>query len=109
MGFFYIISNKVLEGKADANTQVAEDISQEVMNEIFMAKSVEDGYRREFMLPKKIDGAGYEAYIIENRELVVRFEGNEHVDFIPNGTFGNVSPGLNVINKSNGVVWLQRG
>ncbi len=104
MGFFAIASSRLLEAKDEGNRQIAEDISDFAYREIEIAKSASDGYSRSFEMPVAINGISYNISIIDNKELVVNYLGNEHIRFLPSNTAGNIIKGNNKISRSNGAV-----
>ena len=106
LGFFAITSSKVLEAKEEGNKKIAQDIAEFVSNEIELAKSVNDGYTRVFMMPPTVNGVSYDIKIIDNKELIVNYLGYEHVKFLPSEVTGNIDKGKNKISKSNGVISL---
>ena len=106
MGFFAIVSSKLLEAKDEGNRQIAEDIADFAYREIEIAKSASDGYSRSFEMPSTINGIPYNISIIDNRELVIHYLDNEHVRFLPSNVAGNIVNGNNQISRSNGIVLI---
>ena len=106
VGFFAITTSKILESKDQANSKIAEGISDYVNHEVETAKSVNDGYSRTFELPQTVNGIDYGISIIDNRELVVNYLGYEHVRFL-NAT-GNITKGDNKIYNRNGIVFINQ-
>jgi hypothetical protein len=106
LGFFAVTSSRVLDAKDEENRQIAEDLANLVFEEIKLANSVEDGYSRVFNIPRKVKGASYNVSIIENRELVANYRGNEHLIFLPDNVVGNVSVGVNEIRRIDNIVYL---
>ncbi len=104
LGFAAVITTKILEAKESERQKIAEDIAASVRNEIDLAKSVADGYKRNFTLPAKIQGNSYSIKIIDNREVVVNYIDKEHVLFLPESICGDIYLPNNVIDKENGVV-----
>lgn len=106
LGFFAVTSSKLLEAKEEGNRQIAEDIAEFAYREIEIAKSVNDGYVRVFLMPQTVNGVDYSIKIIGNREIVVNYLNKEHVKFLPSNVTGSISKGLNEIKKINSVVYL---
>lgn len=106
VGFFAVASSKVLESREEANRQISQDIAELAYKEIEIAKSVNDGYARTFIMPQTVNGVNYSIRIIDNRELVVNYLENEYVKFIPSNVTGNIIKGNNKISKSNGIVYI---
>lgn len=106
VGFFVVISSNVLEAQDEGSKKTAEDIASFAYKEIETAKSMNDGYIRVFNMPQTVNGVGYNLSIIDNRELVVTYIGNEHVRFLPSNVTGNIMKGSNIIKKSDGIVTI---
>ena len=109
VGFFAVTSSKVLESKEEANRQISQDIAEFAYQEIEIAKSVNDGYTRIFVMPQTINGVNYSIRMIDNRELIVNYLEHEYVKFLPANVTGNIVKGNNKISKSNGRVFLNSG
>lgn len=107
LGFISVVTSKIIEAKENERQQIAEDIAALARNEIDIAKSMADGYARNFSLPSKIKGNTYTIEIIDDRELVVKYLDKEYVEFLPEKVVGNVSNGLNEIKKINNIVYLK--
>src|SRR3989339_1671278 len=71
LGFFAVTSSKLLEAKEEGNRQIAQDIAEFAYREIEIAKSVNDGYTRNFTMPQTVNGVSYSINITDNRELAV--------------------------------------
>ena len=106
LGFFAVISSRVLEAKEEGNRKIAEDIAEFAYHEIDIARTVNDGYIRTFVIPLTVNGISYIINVTDDRELVVNYLGYEHVKFLPSNVTGNISIGLNEIRKINGIVHL---
>ena len=106
LGFFAIISSRVLEAKEEANIRIAEDITDFALKEIEIAKSLNDGYTRTFIMPITVNGVDYLINMTDNRELLVNYLGYEHIKFLPSNVTGNISRGLVMITKNNGIITL---
>lgn len=106
LGFFAVTSSRVLEAKEEGNRKIAEDIVALAYNEIEIAKSVNDGYIRNFVMPQTVNGVNYSINIIDNIELAVNYLGIEHVKFLPANVTGNITKGNNKISKSKGFIFI---
>lgn len=107
VGFFAIVNYKMVEEEEKGKQQAVENIASLIDNEVKLAKSVNDGYKKTFNLPKKIDGNDYGVRIIGNRELIVNTSVYEYILFLPENVIGNVSTGLNEIKKIDNIVQLR--
>lgn len=106
IGFFSVTSSNILQAKDEGNKKISSDITDFAYREIEIAKSLNDGYTRVFVMPQTVNGVNYSISIIDNRELMVNYLGNEYVKFLPANVSGNISIGLNRIKKINNVVYI---
>lgn len=83
LGFIAMITSNVLKAKDKEREGIAEDIAAMAKNEIDLAISASNGYKRSFELPVKVSGDSYTMHIIQNRELVVKYADKEFVSFLP--------------------------
>lgn len=106
LGFFAVASSRMLEAKEEGNRKIAEDIANFAYREIETAKSVSDGYARIFSMPQTVNGVSYNISIIDNRELIVDYLGQEHIKFLPANVTGSIMKGINKISKGNGMIFI---
>src|SRR3989344_5381007 len=90
LGFFAVTSSRLLEAREEGNRKIAEDIADFAYKEIELAVSLNDGYTRIFVLPRKVNGINYAINITDNRELAVNYLDNEFVRFLPPNVSGNI-------------------
>src|SRR3989338_8627807 len=106
LGFFAVTSSRVLEAKEEGNMKIAQDIADFAYREIEIAKSVNDGYTRAFAMPETVNGIDYTISIVDNRELVVKYLDYEYIGFLPSNVTGNITKGINIIKKEDGLVFI---
>ena len=106
IGFFSITTSNMLQATEEANRKVAEDIANFAYREIEIAKSVNDGYKRNFIMPQTVNGVNYTINITDNIELAVNYLGYEHLKFLPSNVTGNITKGNNLISKKNGIIYI---
>ena len=106
LSFFAITSSKVLEAREEGDRKIANDIADFAYNEIEIAKSLNDGYARNFTMPQNVNGINYTINIIDNRELVVNYLDYEYVKFLPANVTGTIAKGSNKISKNNGFIFI---
>ena len=106
LSFFAITSSKVLEAQEEGDRKIANDIADFAYNEIEIAKSLNDGYARNFTMPQNVNGINYAINIIDNRELVVNYLDYEYVKFLPANVTGTIAKGSNKISKNNGFIFI---
>ncbi len=105
LGFIAVATSNVLKTKEKERLEIAEDLSSMAKNEIDLARSASNGYKRSFELPIKVGGSYYNIGIVENRELVVTYADKEHVSFLPL-VCGDIFVPNNEISKDNNVVCI---
>ena len=105
LGFIAVITSNVLKTKDKERLGIAEDLAAMAKNEIDLAISASNGYKRSFELPIRVAGSDYEISIIDNRELVVKYADKEHVSFLPK-VCGDIFVPNNEISKENNVVCI---
>ena len=104
LSFFAITSSKVLEARDQGNKNLAKGIAEYAYTEIEAARTVNDGYTRNFTMPNAVNGQDYSIGIVDDRELVVVYLENEYVKFLPSSVIGNISKGYNIVSKQNGII-----
>jgi len=106
VGIFSLVGARMLEIQEAKSYQLLEDNAESVNKEIKIARSALDGYTRTFLVPLSLDGYPYNISLVADRELVSSFEGYEYVLFLPDDIEGNLSTGLNKIEKKDGTVFI---
>ncbi len=106
LGFFAITSTNLLNAKEEGNKKIAQDIAEFAYQEIEIAKSLNDGYIRNFTLPKTVNGIAYKINITDNRELAVAYLDYEYIKFLPANVTGNITKGKNTVYKEKGIVYV---
>lgn len=104
IAFYAVVFQRIQYINDQKDILLGEDIATKVQREILLAAKVSDGYRREFTLSEKIQGMEY-SILISGKELTVKTPKTEVVKPIPI-VIGNVVKGLNVINKTDGIIYL---
>ena len=106
ISLFSIVNNHLGELKEGNVAVAAEGIAKLVTEQIILASTVSEGYSSHFTVPQIVNGQPYALQLIDGRELVVVYQGYEHVIFLPVNVTGNISFGDNKIGKKNGGVYL---
>ncbi len=101
---FGVISSNTSDLSRKRDILMGEDLVTKVQKEANLAAKVVDGYHREFYLPDKVGKKNYTIKIEEN-EVIVSTDRTDFWRIIPNIT-GNISKGINRINKTNGTIYL---
>jgi hypothetical protein len=87
-------------------TILIEDIAKKIQKEITIATRVSDGYYREFNVPETLEGINYTINVGEQL-IEIDTEKQGIVLKIPE-VIGNISKGINKINKTRGVIYLNQ-
>ena len=83
---------------------LVKDLAFKIQHEIHLAARVEDGYRRDFEVPQKLETIDYNV-TISNTLIMVESKNEDYVLFIPHVN-GTIRKGLNTIKKENGIINL---
>ena len=81
------------------------DLALKLQQEVIIAAGVEDGYVRSFNIPDKLDSINYSLYIYNSSLLLVQSKNGFYLVQIPR-IVGNISKGTNIINKTNGIIYV---
>jgi len=104
IAFYAIVFQRIQDTNNKKDVLLGEDMASKVQREILLAAKVSDGYSREFTLPDTIEGMDYNI-LISGKELTVKTPNTEIVKPIP-VVIGNIAKGLNIINKTDGIIYL---
>ena len=98
--------DKVSELSDEKEFILVKDLAFKVQNEINLAGRVEDGYRREFDIPQKLETIEY-SISIDGNILVVETDSHDHILVVPKVN-GSIQKGTNIITKKAGVINLNQ-
>jgi len=113
--FSILVFNRIADMKKEQSFNHLKVVTGNLKTEIDIAESVENGYRREFWLPSKIENYNYNISILSqpgaNKSLlVIRFLNYSNTELyyvsIPRNVTGVVYPGMNNITKYNDEICL---
>ncbi len=85
-------------------SEAVKDLALKLQKEILVATNVEDGYVRIFEIPEKLDNTDY-FLTKQNSTIIVQSKNGFYLVLIPN-VIGNVTKGSNIINKTNGIIYI---
>ena len=94
------LNNFRLQNENDA----VKDLALKLQKEILLAATVEDGYRRSFNIPDKLDNINY-TLATQNSTITVQSKNSLYTVSIPS-SIGNISKGTITINKTGGVIYI---
>lgn len=86
-------------------SEAVKDVALKIQRELLLAATVEDGYVRVFELPDRLDSTINYSLTILNSTLFVQSKNSFYSVAIPK-VAGNLSRGINNINKTGGVIYL---
>lgn len=84
--------------------EAVRDLSLKLQKELLIAASVEDGYVRFFSIPDNLENVNY-SITTTNSSIVVKSKNGFYLVTIPS-IVGNISKGLNMINKTAGIIYV---
>ncbi len=101
--FTVIFSEIYQDNLRDKKAIIFEDFGYSIQTEVIMAAEAKPGYMRNFTVPEKLEGFGYEITIL-NSTLLINYTDNIFEIPIPK-TSGNLKKGLNtIINENNSII-----
>lgn len=105
--FFLVINDRAVEINVERDRQSLQELNNIIRAEVRNANFFDDGYYREFWVPKMVDGRNFTMDLSDDGyEMTYNFSSVEYLDFLDNRTFGDVSYGPNTICKKDGYVHL---
>ena len=90
--------------RAEKENEAIKDVALKLQKELFVAATVEDGYVRSFKMSDKIGEINYSITTL-NSTIIVQSKNGFYTVSIPK-VVGNASKGINIINKTGGVVYI---
>ncbi len=104
---FFLSINENLSEKINARKNLAiKEIAIAIQDEINLASTSSDDYKRIFEIPTTVQGQDYQVNIQDNL-VSVKTEDHKHAIALPvKNITGNITKGENTISKTNGVITL---
>ncbi len=114
-----VIMQMISEGRQQQQEEELTRIGNMISNEILLARSVEDNYRRFFSIPETLDGSEYQIRInlydppySNNSEVIISSddlseEAYESKLFIRHVNITSLDPGCNMIMKSGSSIRVE--
>ena len=96
--------DQLKEFRAQKENEAVKDLALKLQKELLIAASVEDGYTRYFKIPDNLDTINY-SITTANSTLFVQSKNGFYIITIPS-IIGNISKGINVINKTDGIIYV---
>ena len=85
-------------------SEAVKDLALKLQKEVLVAATVEDGYVRVFQIPDNLDRINYTLTTL-NQTITVKSKNSFYIVAIPK-TVGKIGKGVNVINKTGGVIYI---
>jgi|SRR3989344_1656741 len=96
--------SQLKEFRMEKEGAAVRDLALKLQKEILIAASVEDGYVRLFEIPKETDTYNY-SIATANNTIIVQSKNGFYLVAIPY-IVGNLSKGVNIINKTGGIIYV---
>ena len=96
--------DQLKEFRIQKENDAVRDLAHKLQKELLIAASVEDGYVRTFKVPDNLDNFNY-SITTQNSTLFVQSKNGFYIITIPS-IVGNISKGINVINKTEGIIYV---
>ena len=84
--------------------EAVKDLALKLQQELLIAANVEEGYLRIFEIPDNLEGINY-SLSAQNSTITVKSKNAFYLVSIPR-VVGNVNKGTNLINKTNGIIYI---
>jgi len=104
IAFELIAVNQLTEFRLQKENEAVKDLALKLQRELLIAASVEDGYVRVFDIPNQLESINYSLTTL-NSSITVQSKNSLYIISIPT-SFGNISKGVNRINKTGGVIYI---
>ncbi|MEK6844618.1 MAG: hypothetical protein AABX83_04305 [Nanoarchaeota archaeon] len=110
--FFFVVFLFAIESQSADKTRehlnlAGRDIALSVQDEIIFASQSSNGYMREFDVPSKMDGGvDYDINLVDGFVYLKSADGRYALALPVLNITGNVNKGKNIIQKQNGMVYL---
>ena len=92
------------EFRIQKEQEAVKDLALKLQKELLIAATVEDGYVRVFGIPNKLENVDY-SLTVQNSTIIVQSKNGFYPVLIPRA-IGNVTKGNNIINKTNGIIYI---
>jgi hypothetical protein len=115
--FSVVMLNQILEIKKEKTWNQLKELGDAIKSEVDIAASVENGYKRSFDIPGKIDGRAYEidilSEVIGNKSsIVISFINStgfeSYYTTVPINVMGKIYVGGNNITKNSTTICLNK-
>lgn len=108
---FVVIQQKAVNMQDSLTGKQAQEVANIMKNEIEMAHTAVEGYRKEFWIPDYINGEEYEITIKDRSELMIKYKKQLFVSFLVANITGNIHPekGYHIIANNRNNITISPG
>ena len=99
-----IVASKTTDIHKKREFLLGDDVVVKIQKEVNLAARAIDGYSREFSIPSRLSNKDYNVTLAGN-EVIVSTEMEDFWRIIP-PVVGNITKGINRINKTNGIIYI---
>lgn len=103
--FFVIINLNIVEKQKEQRTALLNDLALTIQNEIQLANTAQEGYRRTFVLPKDLVGKNYSITLLDGLVYIKTIDEKEALSLPILNISGSLNPGTNLLRKDQGLVY----
>ena len=104
-GFIYAAGVQLKSFSDNRRTDVVNDFGKMVKRELDLASIVQDGYQREFTLPKQIENKMDYTITLSSTTVIIRAEPDAYSAIVP-AAVGSLQKGTNTIKKINNTIFI---
>lgn len=104
IAFELVSLDQLTDFRIKNENDAVKDLALKLQKELIIAANVEDGYVRVFQVPSKLASIDYSLETM-NSTITVQSKNALYIVTIPK-TIGNVSKGINTINKTSGIIYI---
>ncbi len=105
-GTFVAIQYKTIDIENDQIERQVNALGNVIKNEVQLAYTVHDGYKKTFWIPDYIDGYDYTIALIDESDIRISYKDQYFLVFLIKSFKGSFNHGLNNISKVKGQIYL---
>ncbi|MBC8501125.1 MAG: hypothetical protein ISS25_04040 [Nanoarchaeota archaeon] len=106
---FVVIQQKTIDIKNTQTDRQVNALGNVIKNEVDMANSVHEGYKKNFWLPDYINGVEYSIQLLDNVEVVIKYKDKDYYVFLITNLTGQIDKGYNTIKKNSSGIFVEPG
>ncbi len=106
LGMILVIQSRISSARNDKILNTLDEVSNIIITETSLAKSINGYYYREFFLPYSIKGVDYNISLSSDDEVNIRAIGSDYVVFLNYNVSGTIKKGNNSIIVKDGETYM---